>query len=240
MYRFSQFYLHFVDYNLLVLFVTCRLPVKAQLPFSYFCSRLGCPNLTEASLFVLGLHATSGASSHNIFPYYNMTRMETQNKKDNNEAFFLIVWRGVIFIDSCLAWGISKVNRTLLLEETGNFREELLLLNNKVKLVDPSAGSATKFSNATGCPVDTADCSVWAVAFAWLLWWHTAALEAESELQTTVTRAVNKMQLDLLVPLLDLPPHPAQPNIKLPIGDKVMQVLSGDQGKHVKPQKQTI
>ena len=91
MYRFSQFYLHFVDYNLLVLFVTCRLPVKAQLPFSYFCSRLGCPNLTEASLFVLGLHATSGASSRNIFPYYNMTRMETQNKKDNNEAFFFIV-----------------------------------------------------------------------------------------------------------------------------------------------------
>jgi hypothetical protein len=52
---------------------------------------------------------------------------------------------------------------------------------------------------------------------------------------------LNKLLLDLLVPLLDLLPlHLAKPKIKLAIGDKVMQVISDDLGKHVKPPKQTI
>jgi alanine racemase len=52
---------------------------------------------------------------------------------------------------------------------------------------------------------------------------------------------LNKLLLELLVPLLDLLPlHLAKPKIKLAIGDKVMQVISDDLGKHVKPPKQTI
>jgi hypothetical protein len=43
------------------------------------------------------------------------------------------------------------------------------------------------------------------------------------------------------LPLLYLPPLlQAQPKIKLPIGDKIMQVVSDALGKHFKPPKQTI
>jgi len=49
---------------------------------------------------------------------------------------------------------------------------------------------------------------------------------------------LNKLLLDLLLALLDLPP--TKPKMKLPIGDKVMQVFSDDLGKPVKPPKQTI
>jgi hypothetical protein len=51
----------------------------------------------------------------------------------------------------------------------------------------------------------------------------------------------NKLLLDLLLPLLDLPPlYPTKPKMKLLIGDKVMQVFSDDLGKLVKPPKQNI
>jgi len=51
----------------------------------------------------------------------------------------------------------------------------------------------------------------------------------------------NKLLIDLLLPLLDLPPLlQAQPKIKLPMGDKIIQVVSDALGKHVKPLKQTI
>jgi hypothetical protein len=52
---------------------------------------------------------------------------------------------------------------------------------------------------------------------------------------------LNKLLLDLMLPLLDFPPlYPTKPKKKLPIGDKVMQVVSVDLGKPDKPQKQTI
>jgi hypothetical protein len=52
---------------------------------------------------------------------------------------------------------------------------------------------------------------------------------------------LNKLLLDLMLPLLDFPPlYPTKPKNKLPIGDKKMQVVSVDLGKPVKPQKKTI
>jgi hypothetical protein len=52
---------------------------------------------------------------------------------------------------------------------------------------------------------------------------------------------LNKLLLDLLLPLLALPPlYPTKPKMKLPIGDKVMQVFSDDLGKPVKSPKKNI
>ncbi len=49
---------------------------------------------------------------------------------------------------------------------------------------------------------------------------------------------LNKLLLDLLLALLDLPLlYPTKPKMKLPIGDKVMQVFSDDLGKPIKPPK---
>jgi hypothetical protein len=52
---------------------------------------------------------------------------------------------------------------------------------------------------------------------------------------------LKKLLLDLMLPLLEfLPLYPTKAKNKLPIGDKVMQVVSVDLGKPDKPQKQTI